>query len=231
MAKSIKQVQAELLDEGLLNRLGATKRDITELPVLEQLMIRAAANFILKVKENIEVLGISDTGALSDDLAQGDLIKQGNTYSIEMGYPAGSKAAKYYDYVNKGVTGFKSGQPSNTPYTFKDKKNKKGGVLIGYPFQKNILQWLSRNNVKGDVALTKGQSKRQSLSKMVSEASRKKSLAYAIAVNIKKRGLRKTGFFDKAVNDLFGNDFTTAVSKIIGQDVRILIRQNGNNNQ
>jgi hypothetical protein len=223
MAKSIKQVQAELLDEGLLNRLGATERDITELPVLEQLMIRAAANFILKVKENIEVLGISDTGALSDDLAQGDFIKQGNTYSIEMGYPSGSKAAKYYDFVNKGVTGVRSGSP-NSPYRFKTLGVGKGMAL-------NILQWVRRNNVKGDVALSKGQSKRQSLSKMVSEASRKKSLAYAIAVNIKKRGLRKTGFFDQAKDLYFGNDFATAISKIIGQDVRILIRQNGNSNQ
>jgi hypothetical protein len=223
MAKSIKQVQAELLDEGLLNRLGATERDITELPVLEQLMIRAAANFILKVKENIEVLGISDTGALSDDISSGELVKQGNTYSIEMGYPVSSTAAKYYDYVNKGVTGVQSGSPTS-PYRFKT-------LGVGKKMALNILQWVRRNNVKGDVALTKGQSKRQSLSKMVSEASRKKSLAYAIAVNIKKRGLRKTGFFDQAKDLYFGNDFATAISKIIGQDVRILIRQNGNSNQ
>jgi hypothetical protein len=223
MAKSIKQVQAELLDEGLLNRLGATERDIAELPALQRLMIEAAANFILKVKENIEVLGISDTGALSDDVSSGELVKQGNTYSIEMGYPVGSSAAKYYDYVNKGVTGVQSGSP-NSPYRFKTLGVGKGMAL-------NILKWVRRNNVKGDVALTRGQAKRQSLSKMVSEASRKKSLAYAIAVNIKKRGLRKTGYFDQAKDLYFGNDFATAISKIIGQDVRILIRQNGNNNQ
>jgi hypothetical protein len=52
-----------------------------------------------------------------------------------------------------------------------------------------------------------------------------------VARSIKKKGLKKTGFFDSAVSSFFGNDFTTAVSKIIGQDVRILIRQNGNNNQ
>jgi len=223
MAKSIKQLQSQLLDEGLLNKLGAQKSDLTQLPVLEQLLIQSAANFILKVKENIEVLGISDTGALSDDISSGDLVKQGNTYSIEMGYPSGSKAAKYYDYVNKGVTGVQSGSPTS-PYRFKT-------LGVGKKMALNILKWVRRNNVKGDVALTKGQSKRQSLSKMVSEASRKKSLAYAIAVNIKKRGLRKTGFFDQAKDLYFGNDFATAISKIIGQDVRILIRQNGNSNQ
>jgi hypothetical protein len=207
----------------LLNRLGATKTDLNELPFLERLLIASAANFVLKVKENIEVLGISDTGALSDDISAGDLIKQGGTYSISMGYPAGSKAAKYYDFVNKGVKGVKSGTP-NSPYSFKTLGVGKGMAL-------NILKWVRRNNVRGDVALTKRQAKRQALSKIVSEANSKKSLAYAVARGIKKKGLRKTGYFDNAVNSIFGGDFTTAVSKILGQDIRILIRQDGNNNQ
>jgi hypothetical protein len=223
MAKSIKQLQAELLDEGLLNRLGAQREDINKLPLLEQLLIQSAANFILKVKENIEVLGISDTGALSDDISSGDLIKQGGTYSISVGYPAGSKAAKYYDFVNKGVKGVKSGTP-NSPYSFKTL-----GVSQG--MQANILSWIRRNNIRGDVALTKRQAKRQSLSTMVSQSKNQKSLAYAVARGIKKKGLRKTGYFDNAVNSIFGGDFTSAVSKILGQDIRILIRQDGNNNR
>lgn len=223
MAKSTKQLQAELLNEGLLNRLGAQKEDLSRLPLIEQLLIQSAANFIIKVKENIEVLGISDTGALSDDISQGELTKQGGTYSISLGYPQGSKAAKYYDFVNKGVKGVKSGTP-NSPYSFKN-------LGVSRKFQASIFSWLRRNNVKGDIAITKRQAKRQSLSKMVSQASNQKSLAYAIAVGIKKKGLRKTGYFDNAVNSLFGDDFATAVGKILGQDIRIIIRQNGNNNQ
>jgi hypothetical protein len=223
MAKSIKQLQAELLNEGLLNRLGAQKEDLSRLPLIEQLMIQAAANFIIKVKENIETLGINDTGALSDDISQGELTKQGGTYSISLGYPRGSKAAKYYDFVNKGVRGVKSGAP-NSPYAFKN-------LGVSRNFQENIFSWVKRNNVKGDVAITRRQAKRQSLSKMVDQAKNQKSLAYAIAVGIKKKGLRKTGYFDNAVNSIFGDDFATAVGKILGQDIRILIRQDGNNNQ
>ena len=106
MAKSIKQLQAELLSGGLLNQLGSSRKDyaeLNELPTLEQYIILAASNFILKVKENIEVLGISDTGNLSDDISQGDLTKQGGTYSVTLGYPKSSPASKYYDFVNKGV--------------------------------------------------------------------------------------------------------------------------------
>lgn len=223
MAKSIRQLQAELLDEGLLNRLGAQKEDLTKLPLMEQLLIQSAANFIIKVQENINALGISDTGALSDDISEGELTKQGGKYSIEVGYPSNSKAAKYYDFVNKGVKGIKSGTP-NSPYSFKT-------LGVSSAMQNNILSWVKRNNIRGDVAITKRQAKRQSLSTMVSQASNQKSLAYAIAKGIKKKGLKKTGYFDKAVSSIFGGDFTTAVSKILGQDIRILIRQDGNNNK
>ena len=227
MPKSINQLQAELLSSGTLDKLGASQQDFASLgtlPVLEQYLILAAANFILKVKDNIEVLGISDTGALSDDISSGELVKESNGYSIEVGYPRGSKAAKYYDFVNKGVKGVKSGTP-NSPYAFKN-------IGVGREMLRNIKSWVDRNGIRrNDVAITRRQATRQSLSNMVSEASRSKNLAYAVAVNIKKRGLRKTGFFDSAVDSYFGRDFAVSVSKIIGQDIKVLIRQNGNNNQ
>ena len=227
MPKSINQLQAELLLSGVLDKLGASQQDFASLgtlPVLEQYLILAAANFIQKVKDNIEVLGISDTGALSDDISSGELVKDSNGYSIEVGYPKGSKAAKYYDFVNKGVKGVKSGTP-NSPYAFKN-------IGVGRAMLQNIKSWVDRNGIRrNDVAITRRQATRQSLSNMVSEASRSKNLAYAVAVNIKKRGLRKTGFFDSAVDSYFGSDFASGVSKIIGQDIKVLIRQNGNNNQ
>lgn len=234
MAKSISQLQKELVNSGALNQLGSSSKNFLraeELPTLERFLVLSAANFILKVKENIEALGISDTGALSDDLAEGQLEKSNQGYSITMGYPQGSKAAKYYDYVNKGVKGFdgSSNRNSTSPYSFKNIRNKKGGVLIGGAMLKNISSWVNRNGLRGnDVAITKRQAKRQSLSKMVSEASKKKSLAYAIAVNIKKRGLKQTRFFDNAVESYFSN-FGAEVAKVIGQDVKVLIY--GNNNQ
>ena len=224
MAKSISQLQKELVNSGALNQLGSSSKNYLraeELPTLERFLVLSAANFIIKVKENIEALGISDTGALSDDLAEGELEKSNQGYSITMGYPANSKAAKYYDFVNKGVKGVRSGTP-NSPYAFKN-------IGVGRAMLSNIYSWVNRNGLRGnDVAITKRQAKRQSLSKMVSEASKKKSLAYAIAVNIKKRGLKQTKFFDNAVDSYFKN-FGSEVAKVIGQDVKVLIY--GNNNQ
>jgi hypothetical protein len=227
MPKSIKQLQDELLSSGLLDRLASSRTNFAELnqlPILEQYIILAASNFILRVKQNIEVLGINDTGNLSDDISQGELVKQGDSYSITVGYPANSPASKYYDFVNKGVKGFKSGTP-NSPYSFKN-------LRVSRRMVSNIKSWVDRNAIRSnEVAVTRRQALRQSLSNMVSQSTRRKSLAYAVAVGIKKKGLRKTGFFDNAIDSYFGNDFTSGIAKVIGQDIKVIIRQNGNNNQ
>jgi hypothetical protein len=66
---------------------------------------------------------------------------------------------------------------------------------------------------------------------MVDANKRIKSLAFATAVNIKRRGLKKTGFFDKAVQSSFGADFVKALAKITGKEIAINIKGNGNNNK
>ena len=93
----------------------------------------------------------------------------------------------------------------------------------------SILQWYRRhaNFARKETQktnLSAVQRKRKKLSKMVSEASKLKSLAYATAVNIKRKGLKKTGFFDKAINDSFGPDFYNAIAKITGKEIAVNIR-------
>ena len=66
---------------------------------------------------------------------------------------------------------------------------------------------------------------------MVDANKRLRSLAYATAINIKRRGLKKTGFFDKAVEESFGSQFYSAVAKITGKEIAVNIRSYGNNNQ
>ena len=59
----------------------------------------------------------------------------------------------------------------------------------------NIQSWVNRNSIRtNEVAITQRQARRQSLSNMSNESTRRKSLAYAVAVGIKKKGLRKTRF-------------------------------------
>ena len=121
MAKSAKQIEAEVL--AFLDSIGQDKsqfKEATNLPGIERLMILSAANFIIRVQENLDKAGKIDTGTLATDITQGDLVQTGGVYELEVGYPAGSKAAKYYDFVNKGVKGTRGGPDS--PYSFKNDK-------------------------------------------------------------------------------------------------------------
>ena len=232
MAKSIKQIEAEVLAKLESKGFGisATEFDeITELKGIEELMVLAAANFILQVQENLNQAGKIDTGTLASDIEKGEITNSGGVYSIDVGYAKGSKAAKYYDFVNKGVRGTRSGEPSDSPYSFKNDKP-------GLKMTSAIAGWYRRHATAGrretqKKNLSSVQRKSKKLSKMVDANKRLRSLAYATAVNIKRRGLKKTGFFDKAVQNTFGTEFVKALAKISGKEIAINLRSNGNNNK
>lgn len=227
MAKSNKQIEAEVL--AFLDTIGESAegfREAKNLRGLEKLIGLAIGNFIQRVQENLIKANKVDTGALSRDITQGDLITTGNGYEIEVGYPAGSEAAKYYDFVNKGVKGVRSGQPADTPYSFKNDKP-------GMNMQLAIAKWYRRNASFGRKETQKQnlsglQKKRKKLLKIADEATRLRSLAYATSVNIKRRGLKKTGFFDKAVEASFGKDFSRLVAVISGREIAVTIRKSVN---
>ena len=234
MAKSAKQIEAEVLS--FLDTIGedsAAFRDASSMKGMEKMIILSAANFILKVQENLNKAGKVDTGGLSTEITQGELIQTGTGYELEIGYKADSKAAKYYDFVNKGVRGFidESSAP-NSPYKYRSEYPSYGGVM-----HKAIMGWYRRNASAGrrEDAPTKSlsavQRKRKKLSKMVDANQRLRSLAYATAINIKRRGLKKTGFFDKAVESSFGSQFYSAVAKITGKEIAVNIRSYGDNNK
>jgi hypothetical protein len=228
MAKSVKQLQDEVL--GYLDSIGqdaSAFKDVNNLPGIERMLVLSAANFIQKVQENLNASGRVNTGALSSDLEEGQVESGGGSVSISVGYPASSKAAKYYDFVNKGVSG--TSNKIDSPYSFKNNR-------VGGPMRSAIEGWLKNNSLSSrnetqKKNLSSVQRKRKRLSKMVNANSKQKSLAYAVATSIKKKGLKKTGFVDKAADFAFGKDFADAVAKIIGREIAVNIRINGNNNR
>lgn len=232
MAKSIKQIEAEVLAKLESKGFGisATEFDeITELKGIEELMVLAAANFILQVQENLNQAGKIDTGTLASDIEKGEITNSGGVYSIDVGYAKGSKASKYYDFVNKGVKGTRSGTPADSSYSFRSD-------MPGPSMTSAIAGWYRRHASYGRKETQKKnlsavQRKRKKLSKMVDANKRLRSLAFATAVNIKRRGLKKTGFFDKAIQSSFGPDFVKALAKITGKEIAINIKGNGNNNK
>lgn len=218
--------QAELLAEGFLNQFDDGNRvDFTgagELPIVSRMLVIRAAAFVERVQQNLDNAGKVSTGTLSTDIAQGEVTVGGGSVSIEVGYPASSPGAKYYDFVNEGVKGIISGQPSTSPYSFR--KLSAPPVMVAA-----IRGWMDDNNIRSREETQKRdlsplQSKRADIQQLSrGEASR--GLAYAIAKSIKRRGLPRTRFFDEAAEFAFGQDFMDAVAKAVGADIRIAIRQ------
>ena len=173
-----------------------------KLPFIERAIIRFASIFIKRVQDNLKKANKVDTGTLSTDITEGELIKQGSNYSLDIGYPEGSAGAKYYDFVNKGVKGFKSGQP-NSPYRFRSAYPSMNGPMVTA-----IQKWVKRNALSQrredqKYNLSSIQNKRKS----VAQLNTGRTTAYLIARKIKQRGLPKTGFFDNAVDEVFNHQF------------------------
>ena len=212
-----------VINDAIIASQAANKEDyqkLGQLPFVERTIIRFASIFIKRVQDNLKKANKVDTGTLSTDITEGELIKQGSSYSLDIGYPVGSAGAKYYDFVNKGVKGFKSGQP-NSPYRFRSAYPSMNGPMVTA-----IQKWVKRNALSQrredqKYNLSSTQNKRKS----VAQLNTGRTTAYLIARKIKQRGLPKTGFFDNAVDEVFNQQFYDKMGKAIGADLVVYIKQ------
>lgn len=225
MAKqSLKSLVNDLLNENVLEQYGDDRinyADKRQAPLTERLLIEVVGNFLLQVQENLIQANKIDTGRLSEELRQGDILNRKGVYSIEAGYPLNSVAANYAPFVNQGVKGFLSGEPSDSPFSFKSARPKYDGVMVDA-----MLQWVKRNGISSRsedqrTNLSQLQTRRQS----VGNVDVQRQTAYQIATAIKKRGLPKTDFFTSAVRQYFGDEFVSAVGSAFLSDVRVYIKQ------
>lgn len=212
-----------VINDAIIASQAANKEDyqkLGQLPFVERTIIRFASIFIKRVQDNLKKANKVDTGTLSTDITEGELIKQGSSYSLDIGYPVGSAGAKYYDFVNKGVKGFKSGTP-NSPYSFKSAYPSMNGPMVTA-----IQKWVKRNALS-----QRREDQRFNLSglqrkrKSVAQLNTGRTTAYLIARKIKQRGLPKTGFFDNAVDEVFNQQFYDKMGKAIGADLVVYIKQ------
>ena len=212
-----------LIDDAAISSQAGKKSDyasVGELPFVEQTIINYAAQFIIQVQKNLQKANKVDTGRLETDIQEGSLIRDGKSYSIDIGYPASSEGANYYKFVNKGVKGFKSGTP-NSPYRFRSAFPSMNGPMVTA-----IQKWVKRNGLAQrredqKYNLSGLQKKRKS----VSELNTGRTTAYLIARKIKQRGLPKTGFFDNAIDEVFNEQFYSKMAKAVGGDLRVYIKQ------
>ena len=225
------RAQAQFIKDDFLRRLGGQfqKVDTATFPILEQILFQAGLDFNETIRKNLEKARAISTGALVDTGVPNVTENQG-TFTLNIGYPIGSKQLEYYDFVNKGVAGVggKNAKPKKNSgdYRFKSKfPNRRMAA--------SIYSWLNkaRKSVRTDrVDLSGVQKKRRKLATTLDEATNKKRLAYAISTAIKRDGIKATYYFDRAITENFTKDFKDALSVALGGDIILQIRQYGDNN-
>lgn len=219
---SITKAQIEALRDSFIQSRGSGsfgKVKDGDLPILEETLSKYGQAFNDALIKILDDENITSSGRLAEP-AIGIINKFGTGYQLSLGYEPGSEQDKYFRFVNKGVKGTSNTKAdSKTPYSFKTSSK---AVPIS-----SIEKWLSYNKLKS-VAVKK-YTKLGVESKAIQG---KKSLAFAIAKSIHKKGIRSTHYFDRAVAQIFNKQFIENIAVAIGGDVLIQIKQteNGNNN-
>ncbi len=220
MAKSIKQIQDEIINDGFLDSLAKDNQNYQELkqyPVLKKMIVLASENFIMTALEELDRQGKVNTGGLSDGLSSSEIVESSAGYEVELGYDPTDPSANYYDYVNKGVAGY----GKNGKYRFRS-------LRPGPKMVSAIAEWMRQRGLQGrneDMRynLSANQKKNKSLAQTPEKKLR--SFAYLTARKLKREGIPYSGFFDKAVEAQFGQDFANAVAGAVAADLRVYIRK------
>lgn len=236
---NISQAQAELLNDGFLDNLAkdqAFTDQLANLPLTQRLLIKAAAVFVQNARDNIQKpkngRNLVSSGKLQDSIYSSPLRVEGRSIEIDLGF--NNDIAPYADFVNQGVKGIEDqSRAPRSPFSFKSAK----GLNPSPSMRKALEEWISKNRSKikstprnvnyrkskgGQIA---GAAATQQKRRALSQGENIKSLAYAIGTNIRKKGLRRSGFFDDAIRDTFNDTFFDAVASVVGADLSIGIRR------
>lgn len=140
-------------------------------------------------------------------------------YRYDIGYDDNNPASEYWAFQDKGVKGVTSGQPSSSPYAFKNLK-------VGGEFLSNLVKWYAshRNYIKGEDQKKNLRNIQKKRAKLGSIAENKiKGIAYATGVKIKKEGLPTIGFAKAGYDAAFNEQFFKNLAKALGTDIKINI--------
>jgi hypothetical protein len=225
---SISKAQRMQFLNGYLQSLGSEyKTDPIVGKAIELLLFQYAEEWNKEAKLNLTKSKAIASGALYD--VSVPIVRQTETgFVVEFGYPINSKAAKYYDYVNKGVKGIDNKRSNSGKYKFNT-------IYPNRAMAASIFSWLNkaRKSIRSiQQPTTPIEKKRTRLKKMLTDAENKRRLAYAISTKIKRDGLRATYYIDKAMKSVFNADFRTAISDALDTEITIQIRAiNGSSNK
>lgn len=207
MAKSIAQAQAEnkrFVDGE--NENISEYSDKAMLSAMELIFADYADLFLTEIKAQLN----KPRGPLAKPInASGKLEEKMEPLVYDNGTGFEIRMLDYYDFVNKGVKGVKSSRNApNSPYKYKNY----GMSVEG---RQSIKRYIESGKAKVSIK-----------QKAVGYEQKNKSLIDAqveqMVYNIKKYGIKQTGYFDAAVEKVFKN-FSKNISQAIGRQIAIEI--------
>lgn len=177
----ISKAQASALAEGFLDNIGSSKAGLQPRHVYSELIL-IAGEMVEDMQANLIKNKSISSGSLSESIEATEPVKSGDILRIDI-------IMNFYGkFVNHGVKGTRSGS-SSAGYSFKTE-------LPSRKMVDAIHNWIKRAKISTrTVKKYKGYGSHEEKNKSIAELDS----AYAIGRSIKMKGLRPTGFLDKAV--------------------------------
>jgi len=149
-------------------------------------LVKMAGHLISEAQSNLNKSGAVAKGELESSLHATDIQADGSRMTIDV------MILDRYAFTDKGVNGLE--QSHGSPFAFKTKKPSLG-------MQRSIKSWLRTRGKRAMKykAISKTERKDQGIKRMKTKADSQDSLAWAVATSIKKKGIKPTNFFTKAV--------------------------------
>ena len=180
---------------------------------LQIALYNVAAKFINSAQQNLENVDRISSGALEGSIQPTDIIVMGKIMTINI------NVLDYYRFIDQGVKGWQSGEPSGSPYEFKAPSGKKGSAPKNSKMVTAIRKWLIKEGLKNTANLH--QTQRGLSATAISRQARRASItdtatstAIKISGIIRKRGLKKTKFWSDSfatTNAFAVKEFETAL--------------------
>lgn len=175
---------------------------------LEVALYNIAVEFINAAAENLNAADRVSTGGLLESIKPSEITVMGKKMTINI------SVLDYYKFIDKGVKGWKSGTPSDSPYAFKapaGKSGKKSSEMVTA-----IRKWLVKEGLKSRStsknpknAISARESRRQKITDTAT------STAIMIAGRVRSQGLKKTNFWTDAeatASKFAESEFETALT-------------------
>lgn len=175
---------------------------------LEVALYNIAVEFINAAADNLNAADRVSTGGLLESIKPSEITVMGKKMTINI------SVFDYYKFIDKGVKGWKSGTPSDSPYAFKapaGKSGKKSSEMVTA-----IRKWLVKEGLKSRStsknpknAISARESRRQKITDTAT------STAIMIAGRVRSQGLKKTNFWTDAeatASKFAESEFETALT-------------------